>query len=197
MYVSCDCTWDVLTQTSICTTNQQPFCCSFQLSRLQNCKCANACSELPATAAIVLPGHKRPTYPSLGYTHILDGLHKQHLFPSSFFLFFKQEECGNDRQTSWELLSSNTNKEALTKSGKFLEAFIPQFCLEHLPTAFCNSSKETIEYAHSLLFMFPLLPQFDIWVSHMEENCTHNEIKMEWFQPGYYIMVSALPLKLP
>lgn len=79
------------------------------------------------------------------------------------FLFFK--ECGNDRQSSWELLSSSTDKEALTKSGKFLEAFIPPFCLEHLPTAFCsvyNSSKETTEYAHRLLFMFPPLPQFDI-----------------------------------
>lgn len=80
-------------------------------------------------------------------------------------LFSKEAECGNDRQSSRELLSSSTDKEALTKSGKFLEAFIPQFCLEHLSTAFCSSynpSKGTIEYAHGLLFMFPPLPQFDI-----------------------------------
>lgn len=64
-----------------------------------------------------------------------------------------------------ELLSSSTDKAALTEAGTFLEAFIPSIHFEHLPKAFCsfpNSPEETTGCAQSLLFVLPPLPQFNI-----------------------------------
>lgn len=94
-------------------------------------------------------------------THPDNGSRQQHSSTSSPSSV-KKEVVMRDNPSRSFFLPSSTDKEALAKTGKFLEDFIPSFCLEHLPTAFCSSSAETIVCAHSLLFMFPPLPQLHI-----------------------------------